>query len=180
MPDPRLDLPLRTAADTAGDVQRVLGKLEASQKNLKVIRVLANSPSAFRPFVLMADGLLNRSPLPASVREVVILHLAGHLGVNYEWEEHVPMSEAAGVSKEQREALRDGTLDDLSLFSDEQQLALRATDEIVDQRALSEESWQKACEMWDVEAALDLVLTVGWWGAFVPTIIQAVGLQDPN
>ena len=176
--DPRLDLPLRTAADTEGDVSRVLGKLEGSGKDLRILRVLANSPGMFRPFVLMADALLRRSKLPAKEREVVIMHLAAQRGVPYEWAEHVPMAAEAGVSDEQLAALSSGTLDDLTLFSPTEQLSLRAAREIAD-GALSEARWNELNDAIGEGAALDLLLTVAWWGAFVPMIIETVGLVSP-
>ena len=139
--DPRLDLPQRTPADTDGDVQKLLGRLEESGNALKVIRLLANSPTVFKPFVLMSTALMAKATLPAPEREVVILYLAARRGVPYEWAEHVPMSAAVGISDEQRDILATGTLDDVSRFDEGQRLALEAARQIVEQRALSEETW---------------------------------------
>jgi alkylhydroperoxidase family enzyme len=179
MPDPTLDLRQRTSDDTAGDVKRVLGKLEGSGQNLKILRILANSQHAFRPFVLLSNALMNQAELPPGEREVVILHLAARLGVSYEWKEHVPMSAVAGVTDEQRRVLETASLDDLSLFTGTQRLALEVADEVVENKHLSPATWERAKESFGEEGALELLLTIGWWGAFVPTVIQAIGLQDP-
>ena len=179
MPDPRLDLDLRSAADTQGEVQRVLSKLEAAGNDLKILKILANAEHAFRPFVLLSNALMNLAAFPAADREVVVLHLAARRGVPYEWNEHVPMSTAAGLSDEQRKLISVGDYDGGS-FTGAQRLSVCAADEIINERALSNKTWRKACETWGNDAALELILIVAWWGSFVPTIIEAIGLQSPG
>jgi 4-carboxymuconolactone decarboxylase len=177
-PDPRIELPLRTSSDTEGKVADLLAKLEASGKDLKILRLLANAPGMFRPFVHMADGLLNHSRLPAKERELVILHLAARLGVYYEWAEHIPMSRDAGVNDRERTLLASGSLDDLSMFGDSERMALRSARVIADDE-LTPALWRSGADVLGEEAMIDLVLTVAWWGAFVPMIINALGLIDP-
>jgi hypothetical protein len=178
--DPSVDLVQRSSADTEGDVQRLLGRLEESGNAQKVVRLLANSSTIFKPFVLMSTALMAKATLPATEREVVILYLAARRGVAYEWAEHIPMSAAAGITEAQRDVLATGALDDLQLFTDGQQLALRAAQEITEEGRLSEASWDQARSSWGEQGAIDLVCTVGWWGGFVPTIIEAFGLQTPR
>jgi 4-carboxymuconolactone decarboxylase len=180
LPDPSLDLPLRSSADTEGDVQRVLSKLESSGHDLKINRVLANSSAAFRPYMMLASALLNNAALPAAEREIVILHLAARRHVTYEWDEHVPMSVQAGVSDDQRGAIESGQTADQSLFSPSEQLAIRVADAIVDERSLGPEVWEEMKAHWGLEGGLDLILTVAFWGGFVPTVIESVGLQHPS
>jgi alkylhydroperoxidase family enzyme len=179
MSDPRIDLEPLRSSDAEGEVQRVLSKLEATGNDLKILRVLANSQPAFRPFVLLSNALMNLSALPPEDREVVILHLAARRDVPYEWKEHVPMSDAVGITDEQRELISAAQYEGDS-FSDAQRLAVRVADEIIEERSLAEETWVKACRTWGRTSSLDLVLTVAWWGAFVPTIIEAIGLKDPS
>jgi 4-carboxymuconolactone decarboxylase len=178
--DPRLDLRQRTTDDTEGDVQTILGRLETTSNALKVVRLIANSPTVFKPFVSMASALMARASLGAAEREVVILYLAGHRGVPYEWAEHVPMSAAVGISDTQREALAHGMPSDLSLFDDSQRLALTAAGEINEQHSLEPATFERACRLWGEQAALDLIFTVAWWGGFVPTVIEAFGLESPQ
>jgi alkylhydroperoxidase family enzyme len=178
MSDPRLDITPLRSEDADGEVARVLSKLEASGNNLKILRVLANGENVFRPFVLLSNALMNKSSLSAADREVVILHLAAQRDVPYEWKEHVPMSDAVGITEDQRKLILSGTIgaDD---FTPSQLLAVRAADEIISGRSLSEATWAQARDTWGQDGALDLVVSVAWWGAFVPTIIEAIGLQDP-
>ncbi len=172
-------LRLRSSKDTEGDVQRVLAKLEARGLDETIVRLVANSPNVFRPFVLLADALLTKATLPAADREVLILHLATRLGVAYEWSAHEEVAAQAGVAPAQRAALRraGGASDDAELFTPSQRLALRLADELLETGGWSSVAWTQAVDAWGREAALDLVFSVAWWGAFVPTVIGAMGLR---
>ena len=174
--DQRIAIPLRSSADTEGEVARVLGKLEESGNDLRILRLLANSSGMFRPFVLLADRLLSQSRVPPVARELVILHLAVRRAAPYEWDEHVPISAAAGVTDEQRAAVAAGLVDDPAVFAEPERLAMRVAGRIAD-GTLTQEDWDEVEGSLGSGAALDLVLTVGWWGAFVPTIIGALGLE---
>src|SRR3984957_21092134 len=109
--DPRLDLTPLRSEDADGEVERVLSKLEASGNDLKILRVLANAENVFRPFVLLSNALMNKSSLSAADREVVILHLAAQRDVPYEWKEHVPMSDAVGITEDQRKLILSGSIE---------------------------------------------------------------------
>jgi 4-carboxymuconolactone decarboxylase len=177
--DDLIDLPIRTVEDTGGDVQRLLGRLEQSGNALKVVRMMANSENAFKPFVLMSTALMAKSPLPATDREVIILHLAARRGVQYEWEEHASMSAMVGITDEQRDLLSTGSIPGGDAFEPSQTLALRMVDQILDKRGLSPELWSEGCQQWGQAGALDVIFVVAWWGGFVPTIIEAFGLRTP-
>lgn len=175
--DPRIPLRPRTAADTEGEVQRVLDKLDRAQINKKVVRILANSPTGFRPFVLLTTGLLSSPHLPRLDQEIVILHLAVRRGTQYEWAEHAPMAIEAGATAGQVEAIeRDRGAVDRELFTDAQLLAVAVADEVVDERSLDPGTWDRAVAVWGEAGALDLLMSVAVWGAFVPTVLEGLGL----
>lgn len=167
-------LPTRSSKDTEGETARVLRKLEAKASDLSILQILANSPQAFRPFVLMSDALMGRATLPARIREIVILAMAVEVESGYEWAQHVPMSEQAGVSAEERELLRAGWGAQLD---DDAMVALAAAREILSDDGISDEVWARAIATWGDEAALDLVLSIGWWGRFVPLILKNLKIE---
>jgi alkylhydroperoxidase/carboxymuconolactone decarboxylase family protein YurZ len=170
-------LPYRSAQDTEGEVARVLSKLEASDNDLTVLRAMANASHAFRPFVLLSDALLNRGVLPRRCRELVILGLAGELDVAYERHEHETMAERAGVTEEQRAALRDGFGHPVPGVTAAEAVALATAAELLRDHRISDEAWAAMVEAWGEDGAMDLALTVGWWGGLVPMAIGALGLQ---
>lgn len=170
-------LPRRTSQDTTADVQRVLAKLEPTGQDLTILRLLANSSHAFRPFVLFSGALLNRATLPAPVREAVILAMAVADGTSYEWAEHVPMATEAGLSAEQIEAIRVG---DLASLPEELLFGIETATQVRAGIGVSEADWQRMVTSWTQEGALDLVLTAGWWGGMIPAVINALGLTGDD
>jgi hypothetical protein len=170
----------RSSSDTEGEVQRVLGKLESGGNDIKIMRLMANSPNAFRPFLLMSLSLMERASLPPSDREVAILQLAELLKVEYEWREHVPLSIRAGITDEQRTAIQADNVEDEDLFTAPMRLAMRIARVCQQGRELPTDLWDEACTTWGKEGALDLILTIGWWGGFVPMVINSLGITDPH
>lgn len=168
----------RSAADTEGAVRRVLEKLEATDQDQLILRLVANSPTVFRPFVLLANALVNQATLPAADREVVVLHLAAAGGAHYEWEAHQEPAKHAGLSDEQRAVLGAGEAQQRpELFTANQLLALRLADALSAGRSLGDEDWRAAVAAWDEQGALDLVFSVAWWHGFVPTFTRALDLR---
>jgi hypothetical protein len=155
----------------------VLGKLQASGRLLSLYRVLANSSAAFRPFVLLTGALTLDQELPADIREVVVLWLAARRNVDYEWDEHVRLSAAIGITDEQRAALRVSADLPAVLFTADQRLAVDVARAVLTGAVLPERLWHSAVTAWRLEGALNLILVVACWGAFVPTVIEAIGLR---
>ncbi|HEX3680642.1 MAG TPA: hypothetical protein VHU90_13050 [Galbitalea sp.] len=172
-------LPLRTSADTDGDVSRVLSKLERGGLDLRILRTIANSPNCFRPFILMSDALNNRAVLPARCRELAILWLAARDRVGYEWEEHISMSSNAGVTEEERDALAGSRdpVESMDSLSDADRVVLRAVKDLADSGRMDVATWNSLSELWGVAGALDVLFVFCWWGKFVPAAIRAIGLE---
>jgi alkylhydroperoxidase family enzyme len=171
-------LPRRSAADTTGKNHDILVNLESSGEDLTILRLLANSPTLLRPMVMMANALMQRATLSPLDREVLVLHLAVRLENSYEWDEHVSLSVAAGVTDEQRDALLAREPIEPPLFTGAQKLAVALADEIIDTGALSDATWERAATVWGDAAALDLLLSVGFWGGMVPIVTAGLGLAQ--
>ncbi|MFO1188871.1 MAG: hypothetical protein U1E97_04625 [Alphaproteobacteria bacterium] len=171
------EIHFRSSQDTTGKTQQILGKLEESRNINTMIRLLANSPNGFRPFVMMSNALLMQAKLPATAREVAVLCLAKARNAAYQWHEHVEMSRKVGVTATQHEAIETGRYDDESIFDTGERLAMRIALKMAQGCDLSAEDWRDMEQQWGIEGALDLVLTVSWWGGFVPLIINALRIQ---
>lgn len=169
----------RSSEDSAAENARVLGSLERAGNALTIVRLLANSPNGFVPYVQMSNALLNRATLPARHRELAILHLAAMLENPYEWAEHARMSAAAGVDEDERRAIRAHHLES-ALFDDADRLAMRLAEMLHNGAEIDSGQWDAALSTWGKEAVLDLVFTTAWWGGFIPIVIQALGLGEAD
>jgi hypothetical protein len=109
----------------------------------------------------------------------VILHLAARQRTRYEWEEHVPMALAAGVSEGQVARIEDnhGVDTEDPVFSAAEVVAVGFADHVLAGSALGGERWDAAARLWGPQGALDLLMTVGVWGAMVPTVVRGLGLR---
>jgi 4-carboxymuconolactone decarboxylase len=170
----------RTSRDTVGDVQRVLGKLEANGLDLTINKLLANCSTAFRPFVLFSGALLHQGVMPPWLRELTIMRIAARRGLSYEWLEHLPIAQRAGLTAEQIESIRSGRLDSIDM-SDQALLAVRISDQLTTPPCgITADDFEAATQAWGIEGALELILIVGWWGGFVATLVNGLGLTAPD
>ena len=167
-------LAFRSSADTTGEVQRVLSKLEESGRDLPITRLVANWQTGFRPFILMADALLVKGVLPAITREMIVLHIASVQGLDYEWHEHEIMARKAGLSSEQIEALAEPVLPSGPEFDRAQLAALTLVNQVLTRHDPEPATWDEVCALMGEEAALELVFAVAWWGGFVPVAVRAL------
>jgi alkylhydroperoxidase family enzyme len=172
-------IPRRTSTDTAGDVARVLAKLEATGQDLTVNRILANASAVFRPYMLLASALMYEATLPADLRELVILHMAARRPNSYEWIEHDRIARRLGVPDDLIDALADGSPPD-DRFEDAHHLAVALVDELLDGGEVSPSTFAAAAERWGVEGVIELLFTVGFWGGLVPLLLEGLGLDLPD
>lgn len=172
----RYPVQLRTSQSTDGDTSRVLGKLEHNGNDIPIVRVVANWDAGFRPFVLMADALLHRGTLPPRRRELVVLHIAARLGLDYEWHEHVAISVAAGVTEDQRAALHSGAVPLPSDgFSAQDVTAIDFADRLLDpENELDQSTWDSVCAVLGEAESREIVFAVAWWAGFVPVIARSL------
>lgn len=171
---PSSPLQLRSSADTAGEVARVLAKLEASGRNLPIVRAVANWEQGFRPFILMADALLTKGELDPVVREIVVLDLAKQQELEYEWAEHEPMALRAGVSPAQISAIAQRQPVSSDVFPEEATTAVELARTVLNGRRIPDGLWQRAADMLGETAAIELIFAVAWWGGFVPAVIRSL------
>lgn len=152
-------IPLRTSADTDGEVSQLLRRLEERGTDLHVMRAMANCDSAFRNFLRLGQSLLVRSKLDARWRELAIMRVAWRNKSDYEWGQHVSFARNAGLSDAEIEAIKTWPESDLDQRS---KAVLRYTDE-VDDVALSDQSFAAVKEFLDETEVAELTLSVGFW-----------------
>jgi alkylhydroperoxidase family enzyme len=101
-------VPYLTPSNAPESVAGTLGKLAP----LHVFGLMAHAETAFRPWLRFGGALLNDLALDPALRELAILRV-GQLTAHYEWDQHVPIALAVGVTQEQIDALDNDELDRL-------------------------------------------------------------------
>ena len=129
-------------------------------------------------FARLGSSLIRHTKLDSRLRELLILHLSVELGASYEWFEHEPVAREAGVSEAELDAPRAGQLTDAA-FDDRDRAVLGFGVAVVEQR-VDDDTWAAMLEYLDVEELTDLVVAACWWGAMVPRLVDALGIEPPS
>ena len=101
-------MPLISYADMAHAPQEVREAFSRMPRKLNVMKMLANASAEFVPCMRLGGAILGRQRLNPHMRELVILMVSQLEGGEYEWVQHVPIAEAAGVSRAKIEAIEAG------------------------------------------------------------------------
>jgi 4-carboxymuconolactone decarboxylase len=152
------------------DVDHALsGLLPAERRNPadagNLLATLVRHPRLTRAFLRFNNHLLFSSTLPPRLREIAVLRVAHRLSCEYEWRHHVDMGRETGLTDEDIDGIQRGEA------SAELDGAIqRAVDELQDKAVISDATWAVLSEHLDKRQRMDLVFTIGCYGALAMAI----------
>jgi alkylhydroperoxidase family enzyme len=114
------------------------------------------------------------STLSARDRELATIRTAWLRRAEYEWAQHVRMARRIGLPEEEIDAIMVGP--DSAVWGPRDAALLRAVDEIVADRYVSDETWKQLSEHLDRKQLMDLVFTVGCYD-LLAMAFQNFGLE---
>jgi AhpD family alkylhydroperoxidase len=123
-------------------------------------QILLNSPPIAHGWEQMLSAVRNRSSLSADLRELVILRVAILNRAPYEFEAHLPIAKAAGVSDAALQAVQELKPQDVSVWNDKQQLAIQMTDAMTQQLEVPDDLYNDVRQHFDAQGQIDLVATI--------------------
>jgi AhpD family alkylhydroperoxidase len=135
---------------------------EGGARVLNLYRALAHSPNVFHNFTRLGNSLLSRTELSPKLRELVILRIARLTGSEYEWAQHYSVALEAGVTREQTEAISHWS--NSTKFSDEERAVLQYADEVAQNVAVKDETFQTLQKYLNEQCIVELTASVGYWG----------------
>jgi alkylhydroperoxidase family enzyme len=145
------------------------GMLPAERRNPdaagNLLATLVRHPKLTRAFLRFNNHLLFSSTLPPRLRELTVLRVAHRHGSEYEWRHHVRMGKEVGLTDEVIDGIQHGEASD-----DLDQAILHAVDELQDQSVISDATWAALSEHLDERQRMDLVFTIGCYGALAMAI----------
>jgi alkylhydroperoxidase family enzyme len=152
--------------------------LPAQMAELSVFRVLLRHPELAKAVFGLLAQLLFRGVLDARLRELVILRIGWATKSEYEWTQHFRVAAQLGVSEADILDVRDWR--GSGRFGAAERAVLAATDETLEQGAISPETW-RACQaaLGSHEHLLELVAAIGNWRLF-STLLRSleIPLED--
>jgi alkylhydroperoxidase family enzyme len=121
-------------------------------------------------------SILGEQQLESRLRELAILRVAKLRGAVYEWEQHVGISQAAGVTGEQVAAIADGRID-AGCFDDLDQLVLEATTRLAEDGTLAAALVERLGELLSPREVVELLLAAGVYEALAK-LMNALDLES--
>jgi 4-carboxymuconolactone decarboxylase len=152
------------------DVDHALsGMLPAERRNPadagNLLATLVRHPRLTRAFLRFNNHLLFSSTLPPRLRELAVLRVAHRHSCEYEWRHHVDMGREVGLTDEDIDGVKRGeAADELD------RAVLNAVDELGDKSTVSDATWAALSEHLDERQRMDLVFTIGCYGALAMAI----------
>jgi 4-carboxymuconolactone decarboxylase len=123
-----------------------------------VIAVLMHHPKLAGPWLTYNGVLLNEAALDPKHRELMILRVAWRTRSEYEWVQHVRLGRQLGITDDEIETVADsGTHTWSPLEAD----LLDATDQLLDQYCIDDETWARLAQQLDERQLFEVVFAVG-------------------
>jgi AhpD family alkylhydroperoxidase len=139
-----------------------------------IFTTLGRNPRLFAPWLAFASQLMPRGGLPRVDTELVILRVAWNTRCRYEWDHHVRLGRAAGLSEAEIERVTEGP--EADGWTGRQAALLAATDELHADGMVSDGTWQGLESHLDEKLLIELCLLVGHYEMLAMTI-SSLGIQ---
>jgi AhpD family alkylhydroperoxidase len=129
------------------------------------VDMLSHTPALGRLFLMQGQALITSIALSARHREVIILTVASLTECEYEFSQHVPISEAAGVDSSTREAIRAGDFANSDLAEADRTL-IAFVGEMVERPRASEATFRQIRLLFTDRQIVEIIQIVGAYWSF--------------
>jgi AhpD family alkylhydroperoxidase len=154
-----------------GPINWVLARIAARTMRVPQVHLfttLGQHKRLFRFWLPFGAVLLSFGKLPRRDTELVILRV-GHLrGCEYELQQHRRIAKRRGIDAETQDKIFRGPNADG--LTDRERALLTATDELVDNRTLSDQTWQWLSRHLDDRQLIEFVTLAGQYDALAATL----------
>lgn len=148
------------ADPSAPDVAELVEQIVAERGELlHLYRMLLHSPPVAEGWLALLTAIRQKTSLPATLREMIIIRIAHLNGAAYEAEQHEPIARSEGVSEAQLKALADWK-NEASQFDSVEQAVLELTDQMTRQVRVDPLCWDEVTRHWPDMQAVELVITI--------------------
>lgn len=148
--------------------------LKGARPKASILGIYAHHPAFARGWLPFSQHL-RYSTLPDRVREMLIIRTAWLGYGEYEWSQHVWMSKQAGyLAEAEIDALEQGP--DADAWSDADAAIVRAVDEMLADKNVSDATWNALERQFSREQLIDFVFTVGTYDMHC-TVFNTLGLE---
>jgi len=151
--------------------------LRVDGRPANIFATLAHHPKLLKRWLVFGNHVLAKSTLGAREREIVILRVGWLCRSEYEWGQHVPIGKKAGLDDDEIERITRGP--DAPGWGELDRLLLCATDELVGDARISDDTWSALQAHYDEHQLIDLVFAVGQYN-LVSMALNSLGVQPES
>ena len=149
--------------------------LAASLPTLNIFRMLPHAPTFLPAFGRLGTAILSQAALDARLRELIILRVGQRSPAPYEWQQHVPIGRACGVTDDDIAALERGDAE-ASCFSERDRVLLRLTDELLVTPRASDATLAAMRAQFSDRELCEAVMTIGFY-MMVARFLETTGVD---
>lgn len=160
-----------------GNAVRPTQQQQGERPASNILGIFTQHPALAKGFLAFNSHLF-ASTLTHRVRELVTVRVSWLRGGEYEWTQHVKMARSAGLTEDEVDAIAVGP--GAPGWDPVDAALLRAVDEIVEDRYISDPTWSQLEGHFDRQQLMDLVFTIGAYD-LLAMAFNVFGLQlDPG
>jgi len=139
-----------------------------------VLKTMMHNMPLLESWNPLAGHIMSRSSLSPRQRELLIMRVACKTDSDYEWGQHVLMSREAGLTAEDHRRIRAGAGD--PGWSPLESAMIRAVDELIDMRCISDATWASLATDLNETQLLDAIFTVGQY-TMLAMALKTLGVE---
>lgn len=122
------------------------------------MRTMIKHKDIFRMQMQMGTVLFNGS-IPPRERELAILRIGWLCGAPYEYGQHVVIAKRHGITSDEIARVREGS--SAEGWSDHERAILSGVEELLDNKAISDATWNTLARSWDERQMIEFPMMVG-------------------
>lgn len=156
-------------------------KFEKLPTKVNFFRMLGYSPGAFNPMIDLTNAIFRDLTISDYHKELMVLLLAAHENVAYEWEQHVSIAQAAGVRPDQFVAIAEGRREDPEAFKENERVLLRFGQAILNKGRAPGVLFKHALEHFSLQELSDAIIVIGYYrmlSGYIQTFDIAIDAQE--
>ncbi len=140
-----------------------------------VLELFAHHLPLSETFLTFTDVMASDlSKLEPRIRELAILRVAWRTGSGYEWNQHRRMGGDEGLTNAQLGAVPQGPTS--SVWTATERAVLTAADEMIDQFAVSDETWAALASSFEPAPVFELLFVIGGY-LCLAAVLNSIGLR---
>lgn len=171
--EPRIS-PLAEADFTAEQAEIMTPSRERFGMVFNVNKTLMRNMPLFTSWISFARHIMAGSSLAPRLREIIIMRVGWNTSCEYEWGQHVLMSEPTGLTSEDHKRIKEGASADG--WSEIESVLITATDELLTDAMISNATWAALSGQLNEKQITDLIFTVGQY-QMMAMALNSLGVQ---